>query len=43
MYRLKSYFETSDILTIHTKLSDRTEGFIDKEKLNLMKKDSDSS
>ena len=33
-------FELSDILTIHTKLSDRTLGFIDKKKLNLMKKDS---
>ena len=32
-------FELSDILTIHTKLSDRTKGFIDKEKLSLMKKD----
>ena len=33
-------FELSDILTIHTKLSDRTRGFIDKQKLSLMKKDS---
>ena len=33
-------FELSDILTIHTKLSDRTTGFIDKQKLSLMKKDS---
>ncbi|MDA9170786.1 D-2-hydroxyacid dehydrogenase family protein, partial [Alphaproteobacteria bacterium] len=33
-------FETSDVLTIHTKLSERTEGFIDKEKLKLMKKES---
>ena len=33
-------FELSDVLTIHTKLSDRTEGFIDKEKLKLMKKES---
>ena len=33
-------FELSDILTIHTKLSDRTIGFIDKQKLSLMKKDS---
>ena len=32
-------FELSDILTIHTKLSDRTMGFIDKQKLSLMKKD----
>ena len=32
-------FELSDILTIHTKLSDRTIGFIDKKKLNLMKND----
>ena len=32
-------FKLSDILTIHTKLSDRTKGFIDKEKLSLMKKD----
>ena len=36
----KELFETSDILTIHTKLSERTEGFIDKEKLKLMKKES---
>tara|TARA_B110000037_G_scaffold210089_1_gene259964 strand:+ start:33 stop:989 length:957 start_codon:yes stop_codon:yes gene_type:complete len=33
-------FQLSDILTIHTKLSDRTIGFIDKQKLSLMKKDS---
>ena len=33
-------FKLSDILTIHTKLSDRTRGFITKQKLNLMKKDS---
>ena len=33
-------FLLSDILTIHTKLSDRTRGFIDKEKLDLMKKES---
>ena len=33
-------FKLSDILTIHTKLSDRTRGFIDKEKLHTMKKDS---
>ncbi|MDC1375709.1 D-2-hydroxyacid dehydrogenase family protein [bacterium] len=33
-------FSLSDILTIHTKLSDRTLGYIDKEKLNLMKKES---
>ena len=33
-------FSLSDILTIHTKLSDRTRGFIDKEKLKLMKKES---
>ena len=32
-------FELSDILTVHTKLSDRTAGFIDKKKLSLMKKD----
>ena len=32
-------FELSDILTIHTKLSDRTIGFINKKKLSLMKKD----
>ncbi len=31
-------FELSDILTVHTKLSDRTIGFIDKKKLSLMKK-----
>jgi phosphoglycerate dehydrogenase-like enzyme len=33
-------FKLSDILTIHTKLSDRTRGYIDKEKLHTMKKDS---
>ncbi len=33
-------FIRSDILTIHTRLSDRTRGFIDKEKLKLMKKQS---
>ena len=30
-------FSLSDVLTIHTKLSDRTRGYIDKDKLNLMK------
>ena len=33
-------FKTSDILTIHTKLSERTRGYIDKHKLKLMKKKS---
>ena len=33
-------FKISDILTIHTRLSDRTRGFIDKNKIKLMKKDS---
>ena len=33
-------FKLSDILTIHTRLSDRTLGYVDKDKLNLMKKDS---
>lgn len=33
-------FKFSDILTIHTKLSDRTRGFIDINKINLMKKSS---
>ena len=33
-------FSSSDILTIHTKLSDRTRGYVDKEKINLMKKES---
>ena len=33
-------FKLSDILTIHTRLSDRTQGYVDKHKLNLMKKDS---
>ena len=33
-------FTLSDILTIHTKLSDRTNGYIDKGKLSLMKKHS---
>lgn len=32
-------FKKSDVLTIHTKLSDRTFGFVDMSKLNLMKKD----
>ena len=36
----RELFELSDILTIHTKLSDRTEGFINKEKLKLMKRKS---
>lgn len=31
-------FKNSDILTIHTRLSARTEGYVDKDKLNLMKK-----
>ena len=31
-------FEMSDILTIHTRLSERTRGYIDKNKLKLMKK-----
>ena len=33
-------FKMSDILTIHTRLSDRTRGFIDKDNLKLMKKGS---
>ena len=33
-------FSLSNILTVHTKLSDRTRGYIDKEKLSLMKQDS---
>ncbi len=33
-------FIKSDILTIHTRLSERTQGFIDKNKLRLMKKNS---
>ena len=33
-------FKRSDVLTIHTRLSDRTRGFIDKHRLKLMKKDS---
>ncbi len=33
-------FSSSDILTIHTRLSDRTLGFIDKNKLRMMKKHS---
>jgi phosphoglycerate dehydrogenase-like enzyme len=33
-------FKMSDILTIHTRLSDRTNGYIDKDKLKLMKKNS---
>ena len=39
---VKSYdlFKMSDILTIHTRLSDRTRGYIDKDNLELMKKNS---
>jgi phosphoglycerate dehydrogenase-like enzyme len=33
-------FKMSDILTIHTRLSDRTQGYINKDKLKLMKKES---
>ena len=33
-------FKMSDILTIHTRLSDRTRDYIDKDKLKLMKKSS---
>lgn len=33
-------FKMSDILTIHTRLSERTKGYIDKDKLKLMKKNS---
>lgn len=33
-------FSLSDILTIHTRLSDRTNGYIDKKQLRLMKKHS---
>ena len=33
-------FKFSDVLTIHTRLSDRTRGYIDKDNLNLMKKNS---
>lgn len=33
-------FKLSDILTIHTRLSDRTKGFINKSNLTLMKKES---
>ncbi len=33
-------FKISDILTIHTRLSDRTRGYIDKNNLKLMKKNS---
>ncbi len=36
----KDLFIMSDILSIHTRLSDRTRGFIDKEKFKLMKKES---
>ena len=39
---VKSYdlFKMSDILTIHTRLSDRTRDYIDRDNLNLMKKNS---
>jgi D-3-phosphoglycerate dehydrogenase len=33
-------FKMSDILTIHTRLSDRTRGYIDRDNLKLMKKNS---
>jgi len=33
-------FKMSDILTVHTRLSDRTIGYIDKKKINLMKRGS---
>ena len=33
-------FKLSDILTIHSRLSERTRGYINKDKFNLMKKDS---
>ena len=33
-------FKISDVLSIHTKLSDRTKGFIDYKKIQMMKKDS---
>ena len=33
-------FKFSDILTIHTRLSERTQGYINKDKLKLMKKES---
>ena len=33
-------FKFSDVLTVHTRLSDRTRGYIDSHKLNLMKKTS---
>ena len=33
-------FKTSDVLSIHTKLSDRTRGFINSEKIKMMKKTS---
>ena len=33
-------FKTSDVLSIHTKLSDRTKGFIDYKKIQMMKKGS---
>jgi phosphoglycerate dehydrogenase-like enzyme len=34
----KDLFKISDILTIHTRLSDRTRGYVNKKKLKLMKK-----
>ena len=36
--RSADLFKMSDILTIHTRLSDRTIGFVDRNNLNLMKK-----
>ena len=37
---LNELFSLSDILTIHTRLSERTRGFIDKNKFKMMKKNS---
>ena len=36
---LNQLFSLSDILTVHTRLSDRTRGFIDKKKFKMMKKE----
>jgi phosphoglycerate dehydrogenase-like enzyme len=38
--RSSDLFKMSDILTIHTRLSERTQGYINKDKLKLMKKES---
>ena len=40
MLNSNDLFKMSDLLTIHTRLSDRTRGYLDKDNLKLMKKNS---